>query len=258
MTKAVFFDVDGTLVSFKTHKISSAVLDALYELQHRGVKVCIASGRPRYLIDNVGDFPFDAFVCMNGGLAIVGDEVVYRQPMDKADAVAMTKLAVERHIPVYLFAEEDSGVNETNEISREIERLLNIKAPSVRDIVKMAEDGPVYEFSTFLDIDQERELLHPLLHNVVYPRWHPSFMDINPRGLSKLVAAKKVLEYFGIDVSEAMAFGDGGNDIELLDGIGTGVVMGNAIDEVKKHADYITDSVDEDGIVTALQHFGLI
>lgn len=255
MIKAVFFDVDGTLVSFKTHRISDAVLDALYELQHRGVKVCIASGRPKYLINNVGDFPFDAFVCMNGGLAMVGDEVIYRHPMDKADAVAMARFAVRTHTPAYLFAETESGVNETNDVSRSIEALLDIKAPEVRDIVSMAEQGPVYEFSTFLTEEQEKSLLHPLLHNVVYPRWHPAFMDINPCGLSKLVAARKVISHFGIELSETMAFGDGGNDVELLMGVGTGVVMGNATDEVKSCADYVTDSVDEDGIVTALRKF---
>lgn len=258
MTKVVFFDVDGTLVSFKTHKISDAVLDALYELQHRGVKVCIASGRPKYLIDNVGDFPYDAFVCMNGGFATIGDEVIYRHPMDREDAIAVTRFAVENHVPAYLFAENEGGLNESNDISRAIEKLVKIQVPPIRDIVKMAQEETVYEFSIFMTEEEEKANLRPLLHNVIFPRWHPAFMDIIPQGLSKLVAAKMVAERFGADVSEIMAFGDGGNDVELIKGAGIGVAMGNAQDDVKAYADYLTDSVDEDGVVTALKHFGLI
>lgn len=55
-----------------------------------------------------------------------------------------------------------------------------------------------------------------------------------------------------------MAFGDGGNDIPIIEYAGTGVAMGNATDDVKAAADYVADTVDEDGIVTALQHFGVL
>ena len=59
-------------------------------------------------------------------------------------------------------------------------------------------------------------------------------------------------------MDEAMAFGDGGNDVPLVRDVGLGVAMGNACDELKAVADYITSSVDEDGVSRALEHFGLI
>ena len=55
-----------------------------------------------------------------------------------------------------------------------------------------------------------------------------------------------------------MAFGDGGNDISMLQTVGTGVAMGNALDDVKAHADYVTTDVDNDGVKNALEHFGII
>ena len=67
-----------------------------------------------------------------------------------------------------------------------------------------------------------------------------------------------VLEHFGFDLSESMAFGDGENDLPMLRHAHIGVAMGNADEFVKKQADYVTDSVDEDGILTALKHFELI
>ena len=67
-----------------------------------------------------------------------------------------------------------------------------------------------------------------------------------------------MLAYYGIDRSECMAFGDGGNDQDMLAYAGIGVAMGNALEEVKKIADHVTDSADEDGIYTACKHFGLL
>ena len=67
-----------------------------------------------------------------------------------------------------------------------------------------------------------------------------------------------ILDHFGISLENAMAFGDGENDLSMLIHAGTGVAMGSASDQVKKLSDYVTGTVDEDGIVTALEHFGLL
>ena len=90
------------------------------------------------------------------------------------------------------------------------------------------------------------------------PRWHPLFTDLIPEGSSKAVGIECLLKHFGIRREETMAFGDGANDIEMLDYVGTGVAMGNAADIVKAHADYVTDSSDDDGIANALTRLGII
>ena len=68
----------------------------------------------------------------------------------------------------------------------------------------------------------------------------------------------EIIRHFGIRLEETMAFGDGGNDVSMLRHAAIGVAMGNAVDEVKEHANYITTSVDEDGIANALKHFSVI
>lgn len=65
-------------------------------------------------------------------------------------------------------------------------------------------------------------------------------------------------DYLGLNIDETMAFGDGGNDISIIKKAGIGVAMGNAGDNLKEVADYITTSVDEDGVRNALVHFGVI
>ena len=89
-------------------------------------------------------------------------------------------------------------------------------------------------------------------------RWHPLFADIIPRGSSKQVGIDKIAEYFGIGIDECIAFGDGGNDISMLRHAGIGVAMGNATDEVKQNADYVTTPIDDGGILYALKHFNIL
>ena len=89
-------------------------------------------------------------------------------------------------------------------------------------------------------------------------RWHPLFTDISPLGGTKQNGIDQFLQHYNIDLSETMAFGDGGNDIQMLEHVAIAIAMGNANDEVKNIADYVTDDVEHDGIMKALQHFQLI
>ena len=89
-------------------------------------------------------------------------------------------------------------------------------------------------------------------------RWHPLFTDIISKGNSKSNGIDKILDYYDIDITETMAFGDGGNDISMLSHVNIGVAMGNAAEKVQAAAKYVTTSVDEDGIMNALKHFKLL
>lgn len=97
-----------------------------------------------------------------------------------------------------------------------------------------------------------------LMPGCVSMRWHPSFTDVIARGVSKSAGIDSVLAHEGIALADTMAFGDGGNDTGMLRHVGCGIAMGNASDEVKAVADYVTDSVDDDGVARALRRFGLI
>ena len=115
----------------------------------------------------------------------------------------------------------------------------------------------VFQLIAFFRAEQEKQVMAQL-PGCEATRWNPLFTDIVPRGGSKQVGMEKLLAHFGIRREECMAFGDGGNDIPMLRYAGIGVAMGNAREEVKAAADYVTSSVDEDGIAMALRHFGLL
>ena len=96
------------------------------------------------------------------------------------------------------------------------------------------------------------------LPSLVASRWCPIFADVTVRGVDKATGMAEFAAHFGFANGETMAFGDGGNDVAMLRAAGAGVAMGNACDEALAAADYVTASVDDDGIRRALEHFGVI
>lgn len=257
MIKAVFFDIDGTLVSFKTHRVPDSTKRAIAALRAKGIRVFVASGRQLLAINNLEDLQFDGYVTLNGGYCIVGERVIYKHSMPSEDMASLVQYMEEReNFPCIFVHENTFCINYTDERTDEVFRLLNFSQPpslSLREAAK----GEIFQLVAFFTKEQEKAIMAVMPHCEA-TRWNPLFSDVIPKGSSKQVGVDKMLDYFGISLDESMAFGDGGNDVLMLKHVGIGVAMGNAEDEVKQAADYVTDSVDEDGIEKALRHFGVI
>ncbi|MBQ6254809.1 MAG: Cof-type HAD-IIB family hydrolase [Bacteroidales bacterium] len=258
MIKAIFFDIDGTLVSFGAPGMSDPLRDCLDELRAKGVKLFISSGRHVLVMNNINDYPFDGYIAMNGALTIFEGEVIDHHPLPVDISLQIARMTRERRVPCWSFADTVCGINFEDERTREVSRTLNFFPDRFLDLEEVARRHKVYQYTMYMTVEEERKYLHPVLKGVEYPRWHPYFADIVPGGLSKSYGASLIMERIGVGPEECMAFGDGGNDIPMLRHVGTGVAMANAPDEVKAAADYVTGPVDEDGVVTALRHFGVI
>lgn len=257
MIKAVFFDIDGTLVSFKTHRVPDSAKRAIAALRAKGVRVFIASGRQLLAINNLEDLQFDGYVTLNGGYCIVGEQVIYKHSMSSEDMVSLVQYMEEREDFPCIFVHENAFcINYTDERTDEVFRLLNFPQPPTLPL-REAATGDIFQLVAFFTKEQEKAIMAVMPHCEA-TRWNPLFSDVIPKGSSKQVGVDKMLDYFGISLDESMAFGDGGNDVLMLKHVGIGVAMGNAEDEVKRAADYVTDSVDEDGVEKALRHFGVI
>ncbi len=257
MIKAIFFDIDGTLVSFKTHEISRNTLDTLAMLQRKGIRLFIASGRHLLIMDNLSGFPFDGYVCMNGSLIFDRGELIYCRPLDRDDAAAVADFAETNHIPCVAFMEKEIIMNCRNELTGRVFRMIRLPEPDLTPFSRHA-GKPVCQYTIFVDQATEDRYLSPVLKHSVTARWHPEFTDIDPENISKAEGISRVISRYGIRREEVMAIGDGGNDVEMLEYAGIGVAMGNATPDVRKHADFVTSTVDEDGIVAAVRHFGLL
>ncbi len=258
MIKAVFLDIDGTLVSFKTHKLPESTIWALDRLREKGIKVFIASGRQLQSINNVGTQKFDGYVTLNGGYCLSGTgDLVYKHRIPAEDIDALIRYQEQMEpFPCALVEEDGLYLNYKDESVDEVFRLLDFPCPPIRPL--QGNGGKeVFQLIAFFTSGQEERIMSVLPHCEA-TRWNPLFADVIPSGSSKAVGIDKMIAYYGILLNETMAFGDGGNDISMLRHTGIGVAMGNADEEVKKAADYVTTSVDDDGILNALKHFNVL
>lgn len=260
MTKAIFFDIDGTLISFETHKIPASTQEALKELRSKGIKIFIATGRPWCLIDNLADLEFDGYITVNGSYCFTADhQPIYKGCIPQEDIERLIDSRQAEHTPFVFVHDNDMFVTGINERVLKVSELIEIPAPRVAPIEE-ARGKDILQMMGYFTAEEEKnsDLFQTVLPHCEPMRWYPLFADIIARGNSKRMGIDKVLEYYGIDLKDTMAFGDGGNDVPMLKHVATGIAMGNAEAHVKAVADYVTSAVDDNGIANALQHFGLI
>lgn len=261
MTKALFFDIDGTLVSFQTHVIPASTIEALTLAHEKGIQIFISTGRPTLIINNLDELQsrglIDGYITMNGGYCYVGDEIIYKSPIPKEDVQTMARICQERGYACIFVGEHEALVCQPNNELRQIfYNFLGVKEFPVVDFDE-ALSHEIYQLTPFFSPEDELTIA-PQMPQSEFGRWYHSFVDITAKGNTKQNGIDEFIKHFGFKLEETMAFGDGGNDIGMLRHAGVGIAMGNAKDDVKASADYVTTSVDEDGIFKALKHFGVI
>ena len=257
MTKAIFLDVDGTLISFKTHRVPASALDALREAHARGVQLFIATGRAAADLADLEAIPYDGVAALNGADCLMRDgRVVARHPIPRADFEKSLALSAELDFPVGL--ELNDGVF-VNRVTPEVVRLEMVAhpVPEQVDLRALFDRGDCCQMCFYFDPELEKRVMAEL-PSLVASRWCPIFADVNVRGVDKATGMAEFAAHFGFANGETMAFGDGGNDVTMLQYAHIGVAMGNGNPEAKRAADYVTDDVDKDGIPKALRRFGLI
>ena len=257
---ALFFDIDGTLVSFETHEIPPSTILALTQAKANGSRVYIATGRPPIIITNLGaiEHLIDGYITTNGALCFVGDEYVCCQPIPKEDVMTCVEDCQEKGNSLIIVGRKDVAVldprGDVDRIFRQILAVKNLDKASPLDVVLQQD---ILQLTPFFPADYE-PLLMARLPQCVSGRWHPEFTDITANGADKGKGILAMARHEGFDPSRTMAFGDGGNDTSMILQAGIGIAMGNAIDDLKRQADYVTTSVDDDGILNALRHFEVI
>ncbi len=253
--KVIFFDIDGTLTHHGDGSIPSSTRDAIRELLERGIRVVAATGRPLSMCGEIRDLGIETFITANGGYGTDGDEVIFQSVLSTQTVEAVSSFAMESGHGLSFYTDSFSmnGIEERRTMPALFETLGLKEYPPV--VEKMEED--VFLMCLFAD-DESMHLYHKRFPELTFRRWHPFILNVLEGDVSKSIAMKKVLHHFGLHPSEAMAFGDGGNDIDMLQLAGTGVAMGNAGAELKSVADFVTKPSGEDGIAFVLGELGLI
>jgi Cof subfamily protein (haloacid dehalogenase superfamily) len=257
---ALFFDIDGTLVSFKTHEIPPSTILALTQAKANGHRVYIATGRPPIIITNLGaiEHLIDGYITTNGAYCFVGNETVACQPIAKNDVLTIVNDAQEKGYSLIVVGRRDVAVlDPTGDVQRIFQQMLAVKNLDKASPLEKVLEQDIMQMTPFFPADYERQLM-ARLPQCVSGRWHPEFTDITANGADKGKGILAIAQHEGLDASHTIAFGDGGNDTSMILQAGIGIAMGNAIDELKQQADYVTTSVDDDGVLNALRHFGII
>lgn len=261
MIRAVFLDIDGTLVSVRTHRPAPRTAQALLEAKERGILLFVATGRHTavpeegYILDLLPDC-FDGFVGLTGQYCYTRDgAVVRKQPLDPGDVRRVKDLARERHIPyTYAYAGE-AYISEIDDRVRRHNASLALPIPPLRE---MDPEREVYSITFYVDEQEERTLLRPLLQNSGTVSWMKGITDLCPLEGGKQAGIQAMLDRFGLSREEAMALGDSDNDLSMFQCVGLPVAMGNCTPALRRAAAYVTASCEEDGVYEAFRHFGLI
>lgn len=276
--KAVFFDIDGTLLN-DVKSVQKSTQAAIKELHQQGILVGVATGRgPGFINRFMENLELDFAVAYNGQYIFTRDQVLYANPLPKSAVYRTIKYASSRRREISLgTASGLVGSNiinlGTSRLGQMISRLVpknwarmvqrtfkhairRLKPQRPADLLTIMKE-PIYQV-VMVVTQEETDQLVAKFPQLTITRSSPYSADLIAKGMSKLQGIKQVGQHFGFDAHEVMAFGDSDNDLEMLSGVGIGVAMGNASDEAKELATYITTSNNQDGIAKALAHYGLI
>ena len=255
--KIVFFDIDGTLIDMDRKEISEKTIEALTSLSKNKIKICIATGRPLSSVPKFAGIEFDAFLTFNGSYCCTNNhEIIFSNPIPKLDVLKIIDNASRINRPVSIASVNRIGANGKDQdlidyywISKQ---LVNV----IDDFDDLANED-IYQIMLGCYESEYDKILENVTGAKITAWWNRA-ADIIPANGGKGIGIAKVLEYFGLTKEEALAFGDGTNDIEMLQAVGKGIAMANASDNVKEIADDICGSVKEDGIYHYLKNEQII
>ena len=265
--KLIAVDIDDTLLNRKK-EISPLTKAALLQAQENGVKVAVASGRLPYGVrpfaEQLEVFRYGGYYMGFNGGAIMNsrDELIGKCYLDSKyiapvyDILRPANVTTMVHKGATIYA--DNKVNDYTHIESDVIGLpLNVvdDLPSFIDwdIHKILISGEPSELK-----ELEQSLLSALGDKVDIYLSAPWFLEVMPKGTDKGTGLKAICDDAGVDLSEAIAFGDSFNDISMIKAAGTGIAMGNAEEALKAVADRVTDDCDHDGIAKALSQLGIV
>lgn len=258
----IFFDIDGTLLSSENGQhfcVQPSALEALNRLKQKGNIIAISSGRPELFIHKYFPGVFTNYVAMNGAHVVVDGKTVFEAFFSTAE-VRQAMAYFDRYGCWYNFVGNAHGW--ACHIPQSIIEPLN-ESYGVADYL-CTEWKPEDVHASLLDFvfrdDQHCQQCKPAFKPPMVLNLHPGTLaaDLSFKGHDKSRGVQIFLEKAGIPPENAYAIGDGYNDITMMQVVGHSIAMGNAVDELKQVAEYVTADIREDGVYKAFEHYGLL
>lgn len=265
MYKLIALDMDGTLLTSEK-KISKNTKKALIKAEEKGVKVVLASGRPingitKYL-EELNLLKHDDYVLSyNGGIVQNTNtkEIVSKAVLKGQDLKLLYDISKKLNVNIHAFSAKEGLITPKHSKYTQYEADINGIEIKIKDFNEIDDNEEIIKI---MMIDPP-EILDPAIKKLskhLYEKYSifkssAYFLEFTNKEVDKGLGLKKLGEYLGITKEEMIAFGDAENDLSMIKYAGMGVAMGNAIDDVKKNADYITSSNDDDGIAKVIEKY---
>lgn len=260
--KLLCVDLDGTLLTDEK-KIRDEDVEALRKAAAQGIQIALVTGRMLAATkQTVARLKIPCILACNAGTYILeGQQCIHAEYLSAEAMRGFYEDIRPFKIPLWIFRNKQWFVTAKDRFVEEEERIIDYKAKLVRAEELAAKWEQEKTGPNKLLIGAQPELVQEV-YDVLKKRQDadmacssPNYLEIFPRGMNKGKALQLICEKKGISTEETIAFGDQELDIPMLEAAGTAVAMGNAIEELKKTADFITKTNNEAGIAYALEHY---
>ena len=261
MIKLVATDIDGTIL-IPEGEFTQGVKDCVCKLCEKGIKVVLVTGRMNAAAKRIAkDLGLDTpVVSYQGGLVVENDKKLYERYLSEEQTERILTWAREENIHINLYNDDvlysESDCYEIQRYcnnlhtERTIKNFNEINKDKINKLLAIDYSNP----ERITRYEKELQEIFPDLYIV---KSTPYFLEFsNPEG-SKKAAVEFLQNYWGLEKEEILTIGDQNNDIALLQAGGVKIAMGNATEELKAEADFITESVFDDGFVKAMEKFCL-
>lgn len=250
--QAIFFDIDGTLVPFKSNKIEESTLKAIQKAKENGYKIALATSRPLSIIndiENVWNIHWDGIVAGSGTMIYDEKREVFKDHMLSKDTLRkIFQIANDYDIAIYTCGDQ-SFFTKWNDLTKWLKSTYHVSTNQVHPY-----NGEAVQLITLLS--SNRKELYSIFHNINGIRLvkgGPYNSDIFPTHINKCTGIHELMEKWGLNQQNYMCFGDTQGDYEMIMDSNIGIVMASGMKETKEIADYVCQDI-EDG----LSHFKII
>lgn len=263
--KLITFDLDGTLLDAE-HKVHEKTIEAVEAIRKKGIKTLVATGRmyvsAKPHIDKLE--MKDPVITYNGALVMnpLEDKELYHSPIPFPIAKKISKKVEKCNYYLQAFLDDTLYVAEKNDYTKKYEHIAGVVAQTVGSINEFMDKGPtkmlIIEEDEAVQVDIRNFLLSNFAEDIEVSASYPSFIEITKKGISKVEPLKKLAAQYNIKREEIMVFGDGLNDLTMVEWAGIGIAMENAHPRLRESADDIAHNHGELGVARYLKkHFEL-
>lgn len=257
----IFFDIDGTLISDPRGRLPQSAIDAIKRARENGHICMINTGRSQALVgENItGDVEFDGILMGCGTMINYHGETIMHQTFSAEEARAIINGLHKYGIDAVLEGSEINFRDSEERIVTEVFRKYIHQFDHLH--YKSFEEAPGHfdKFYSYVDnVKKMKDFQTEFGDRLDFVDRKGGYFEVMPKGFSKASGMRFIAERLGIPMSLSVAIGDSSNDIPMLECAGIGIAMGNATEDVKSIACYITSDINQDGIKNALSWLNVL